>query len=230
MRNLEDCKAEVFRRSEERIKERKRNRNRVLAWCIPLCLLLVAGGFYIRPLLEPVDESAKSGGTNRIPDRVLGGMNFELRSDVTAYSSVLVTKGTGSTAVSKNLTDTETVGELCDFMAMYFDMSGADAIGALDGADGATGGLAGTTVKEEMTDGMDWDTICDELKEKYGLEEPLADYKLVFRMSTGEELMFCLYGNNLYNENNGCLVRLSDGQLAALKEQLQQAMGKENGK
>lgn len=59
MRSLEDCKAEVFRRSEERIKERKRNRNRVLVCCIPLCLLLVAGGIYICPLLEPVDENLK---------------------------------------------------------------------------------------------------------------------------------------------------------------------------
>ena len=85
MRNLEDCKTEVFRRSEERIKERKKKRNRVLACCIPLCLLLVAGGLYIRPLLEPVDEigGLYSGGTV-ISDRILGGLDIELYSSVTA--------------------------------------------------------------------------------------------------------------------------------------------------
>ena len=39
MRELNECRAEVFRRSEKRIKARKR-RNSVLAWCIPLCLLI----------------------------------------------------------------------------------------------------------------------------------------------------------------------------------------------
>ena len=39
MRELNECKAEVFRRSESRIQERKKIRNRVLAWCIPLCLI-----------------------------------------------------------------------------------------------------------------------------------------------------------------------------------------------
>ena len=41
VRSLDECKAEVFRRSEKRIKERKRIRNRALALCIPLCLLIL---------------------------------------------------------------------------------------------------------------------------------------------------------------------------------------------
>ena len=40
MRSFEERKAEVFRRSENRIKERKRNRNRILAMCIPICLVI----------------------------------------------------------------------------------------------------------------------------------------------------------------------------------------------
>lgn len=42
MRNLDECTAEVFRRSKERILHRKRLRNRIVACCIPLCLVLVA--------------------------------------------------------------------------------------------------------------------------------------------------------------------------------------------
>lgn len=41
MRNLDECTAEVFRRSKERILHRKRVRNRIVACCIPLCLVLV---------------------------------------------------------------------------------------------------------------------------------------------------------------------------------------------
>lgn len=43
MRSLEECKAEIFRRSEEKIKQRKKMRNRVLATCVPVCLCVVIG-------------------------------------------------------------------------------------------------------------------------------------------------------------------------------------------
>ena len=40
MRNFEERKAEVFRRSENRIKERRRSVKRMLVFCIPLCLIV----------------------------------------------------------------------------------------------------------------------------------------------------------------------------------------------
>lgn len=227
MRTLEDCKAEVFRRSEERIKERKRKRNRMLACCIPLCLLLVTGGLYVRPLFEAMDEMAKSGGTNRMPDRVVGGMDTSLRGDVTEYSSVSVTKGTGSEAVTLKVTDVETMGDLCGFMAMYFDMSETKESYSEDGTDGSIEGLDKLTVKAEIATGTDYAMIVDELKEKYGLEEKRADYMIVFRESTGVEKVFCLLENSLYNENTGCMVRLSDEQLTVLETQLEQVLENE---
>ena len=225
MRNLEDCKAEVFRRSEERIKERKRARKRVLACCIPLCLLLVAGGLYVRPLLEPVDESAKSGGTNVIPDRELGGLPESDTVVGVMIASVEITDKTGPTEVSRKVTDEKSLEELRSFMAMYFDMPGTKESYFADGADGSMGALGETTVKVQIATGAEGDTIVDELKDKYGLEEKQADYTIVFRESTGEEILFRLYENNLYNENNGCMVRLSETQLTVLKTQLEQAKG-----
>lgn len=229
MRNLEDCKTEVFRRSEERIKERKRKRNRVLAWCIPLYLLLVAGGIYIRPLLEPVDEVARTNaGPTPVPDRVLGGMNFELYGQAVEYVSVTLMEGTGSKAVAKKFTDAETLGNLYGCMAMYFNLSGADAIGGVDGADGTTGGVTGATGTEGIAPEMGWDTIEEEIKLKYELEEKPADYTIVFLESTGEETVLRLYENNLYNESNGCVMMLSDAQLTELKSKLEQAVAKED--
>lgn len=40
MRSFEERKAEVFRRSENRIKERRKARSRALTVCIPLCLII----------------------------------------------------------------------------------------------------------------------------------------------------------------------------------------------
>ena len=218
MRNLEDCKAEVFRRSEERIKERKRKRNRVLACCIPLCLLLVVGGLYIRPLLEPVDESMKSGGTSKISDRELGGLDGTSFGCVAKYSSVMITEGTGSMAVSGTVTDTENVEELRSFLATYFDMSGTTV--KAETADGTDG----TSTGNPLFGIADGDTIREELEEKYGLDEPPADYKLVFRKATGEEAVFRLHENHLYNEENGCVVKLSDAMSAELKKRIEKAL------
>ena len=53
MREINECTAEVFRRSEKRIKERKRNRNRLLAFCIPLCLIVTVWSIMIPPAMMP---------------------------------------------------------------------------------------------------------------------------------------------------------------------------------
>ena len=94
----------------------------------------------------------------------------------------------------------------------------------MDGIDGTTGGLTGATGKESDAHGSDRDTIEDELKFKYALDEKAADYRIVFREATGEETEFRLYENYLYNESNGCVVTLSDGQLEELKSKLEQVV------
>lgn len=42
MRSLEECKNEVYLRSEKRIRKRRQVRSRVLALCIPLCLAVLS--------------------------------------------------------------------------------------------------------------------------------------------------------------------------------------------
>lgn len=62
MREINECTAEVFRRSEKRIKERKRNRNRILAFCIPLCLIVTVWSIMILPAMMPASKSDNSAG------------------------------------------------------------------------------------------------------------------------------------------------------------------------
>ena len=52
MRELHECQAEVFRRSEKRIKERKQRRQRILMTCIPLVLCLTIFGTFLFPQLN----------------------------------------------------------------------------------------------------------------------------------------------------------------------------------
>jgi len=61
MRELNECKAEVFRRSDNRIKERRRKFNRVLALCVPLCLILTIFSITILPAMMPAGKDMASG-------------------------------------------------------------------------------------------------------------------------------------------------------------------------
>jgi len=62
MRNLDECKAEVFRRSHERIKKRQRNKKRILTFCIPLFLCIAVYMVVTLPSLEAPEEEQKVGG------------------------------------------------------------------------------------------------------------------------------------------------------------------------
>ena len=60
MRNLQECQAEVFRRSEKRIHERKRLRRRIQTTCILLVLCLAACGACFLPIEETLPAAGKA--------------------------------------------------------------------------------------------------------------------------------------------------------------------------
>ena len=60
MRKIEECQAEVFRRSEQRIKLRNRRRMHFLMVCIPLVLCIAVLG----PFLLPDKEVPNASGAN----------------------------------------------------------------------------------------------------------------------------------------------------------------------
>lgn len=77
MRELNECKAEIFRRSEKRIKERRRKRRRILALCLPLCLLIAV----LSATVLPSGLSAKSNTASNEEQLVLNNT-----SDAVMYS------------------------------------------------------------------------------------------------------------------------------------------------
>ena len=60
MRNLNECQAEVFRRSEKRIKERRVRRNHILMACIPLVLCLTIFGAFLFPQMDDLKQAPES--------------------------------------------------------------------------------------------------------------------------------------------------------------------------
>lgn len=60
MRELHECQAEVFRRSEKRIKERKKRRNHMLMACIPLVLCITLFGAFLFPQMNDFKQAPES--------------------------------------------------------------------------------------------------------------------------------------------------------------------------
>ena len=65
MRNLDECKSEIFRLGDEKIKKRKKRRIRVISVCVPLCLCLVVWSVVILPAMLPA--SMMDGNENETP-------------------------------------------------------------------------------------------------------------------------------------------------------------------
>lgn len=85
MRNLNECRAEVFRRSEARIKARKRRRNAILTACVPVALcvaLIMAVG-----LPGNADQPAAEKGLAECATEPAGAMDVD--SPVSLGSSVV---------------------------------------------------------------------------------------------------------------------------------------------
>ena len=58
MREINEITAEVFRRSDKIIKERKRNRNRIIMCCIPFLICITVFSVAILPAMMPANDSA----------------------------------------------------------------------------------------------------------------------------------------------------------------------------
>jgi len=74
MRELNECKAEVFRRSEQRIKER-RKRRRILALCMPLCVIIAVLSVTVFYLGKP------DGRDNTFGNGLLDGTKEDVMTD-----------------------------------------------------------------------------------------------------------------------------------------------------
>ena len=95
MRSLEECKAEIFRRSEVKIKQRKKTRNRILAACIPLCLCMgigaagaFSGGFAVKSdNMAQAPESALWNGYMYLADEEFFAQSNGVATDAASGES-----------------------------------------------------------------------------------------------------------------------------------------------
>ena len=76
MRDINEITAEVFRLSDKRIKERKRNRNRIIMCCIPFLICITVFSATILPAMMPANDSSPPQN-----EGAWGGINDEGDND-----------------------------------------------------------------------------------------------------------------------------------------------------
>ena len=98
MREIDECKAEVFRRSQKRIKERKKKLNHILSLCIPLFLVVTVCSVMIMPEMMP-KKAVKNAAEGVIEDSTTSN------SYVCPYTVVMLRNVGSSNDGSQSVTD-----------------------------------------------------------------------------------------------------------------------------
>lgn len=196
MREINECTAEVFRRSEKRIKERKRNRNRILAFCIPLCLIVTVWSIMILPAMMPASKSDNNAG---------GGMDIMGSVDGTAAAYVRVeVMSTGTATQSAILKD-----DADEVAQIYYTVQSSFV---------NSGGGNKESAKEEAED----DALTDENKDysQSGTTNLSSGFRIIFITENGAQTIYSLSGDKLVNETTKQETILTEEQRSNLLDML----------
>ena len=191
MRELKECTAEVFRRSEKRIKDRKRNRNRLLVLCLPLCLVVTALSVTLLPALMAAER--RHDNAVEMDVGYGDGNDAETTLESLGISCAYTAVALQGAAHSEMVTDRAAIANLYDTIRSIF--AHADGEGQGDVGD----------VAEESAD-------LDQTESAEKREE----YTILFSNKEGEQTVYHLVGNTLLHEGTNETVRLSDAQVAEL--------------
>ena len=193
MRNFEERKAEIFRRSENRIIERKRKHRQLLAFCIPFCVVCIFSAAIIPSLPFATDDSAAESNiaifdsADKSDEDLSAG---ELHSYVTVAIDGINKQQYTVTAASS----VDGIFELFDEIFSYYDIS--------DFSETASNTADSSTLKDAPSEDKINNSITVELN------------------NNGSKRILTLDGNSLSDTANNIEIELSDEQLNELKTAL----------
>lgn len=199
MRELHECQAEVFRRSEKRIKQRKQRRKHVLMGCIPLVLCISL--LWVFVLSDRMAAGSKnSGAADALPG--------ELLQDAYASFSGAITKITVSGSdFSKTYTDISKVLPISDKLYSY----------STRGAQNNSETNYSQTEDEVIGEGHKENT-GDVFGSGAGSAN--AGYTITLFTDDGEKIAYLLAGNTLKNLTENRTHFLTEKQVNELKDLL----------
>ena len=174
MKEIHEYTAEVFRRSEKRIKARRQRRNRILITCIPVVLCLTICGTILLPGVTPTGNSDPKNGVEAME----GIGNSEYTSLSTSIAKITVS----ANGVSKTCTDTEKFALILDRL-QYPDLEPPESNGIPSEGD--------------SDNGMDYKEITDQsgvLSDSF-----ITVYTITLHPHEGDVIQYALSGNTLKN-------------------------------
>ena len=196
MREINECTAEVFRRSEKRIKERKRNRKRILAFCIPLCLIVTVWSIMILPAMMPANKSDNNAGE---------GMDIMGSVDGTDTAFVRVEIMSIGTATQSTILkdDADEVAQIYYTVQSSFVSSGEGN-------------------KESANDKAEDDALTEENKDysQSGTTNLSSRFRIIFTTENGAQTVYSLSGDKLINETTKQETILTEDQRSNLMNML----------
>lgn len=203
MRQLNELKAEIFRRSEEKIKERQRRRQRIVALCVPLCLCAVI----VSALSLPRLFGTKEGDTEKlelsadVAEMNGDGENEAIVGNGFADSEIAVAElrsKVGDAEQYEKITDKERASELYGMIMRMFRTTGTP---------GDPDGNPETQENRETSESV------------VSHSSPAAEYTVTFTGEGGEKAVFYIDGDTV-EDINGVSATLSSEVLENLKTAL----------
>ena len=196
MRELDECTAEVFRRGEQRIKERRRKRGRVLAVCIPVCLIAAAWSAGVFP---PAMLETEGNDRAQAAEWALGSAP---ESAACPYTVVEIqAAGMRPAEHDGKVTDRLAVAEMFQAVQSLF----ADADGKFQ--DASENRPAGEACPADQANGG---------KEQTEFASTWKVCTITFTAEDGSRAVYRLNGNTLMNVKTNETIFLSDAQTAEL--------------
>lgn len=207
MREIKECTAEVFRRSEKRIKDRKSMRNRILVLCIPVCLVMTAVSAWFFPKMmihdetygSAMDAAGYTGTTENFGDAF---DSAALESSAFPYTAVELRSADSLPEHAEKVTELAVVADLFDAIHSFFvdaDIAFSDVNGDVQA--GNEDLAAGETSANQ------WSADSSNQQKSYTIH---------FTTEDGLQTVYRLMGNTLSNGDMSETVILNDAQVAEL--------------
>lgn len=191
MREIKECTAEVFHRSEKRIKERKQNRNRILMYCIPLLVCLTVFSATILPAMMPV------GSDNAAEHTGIVDSNDSMGSISGSYVKIEIQDVSDFSKYFQSITSKDEVADLYDTIQSVWS-SGSESYPNASGGDDEPKDYNNTSETDTNTKG----TV----------------YEITFSNAQGKKVSYLLAGNVLTNEITSEKLCLTSDQALELRE------------
>ena len=211
MRSFEERRAQIFERSEKRIKARKRMKNSIIAGCATLCIAVTVCSVVLLPQM-------RHKGTPDVNDETA---SYELLVEYEDFERVTISSS-GKATQLKTVETRNNINEIYEAISnLYSDVSvGA---GALEDYEANVDHVQSSYVKpdssqDEMSDEVQLkgeQNASDTADENYatGGSSAKPAYTICFTFGDGSQLKYELKNNTLVNLNNNSQVRLDDEQV-----------------